>query len=123
MAALRKVLRDRAGLSTTLGFGPRYLHSTGQIHKGGPDDQVFILITAKPEVDVPVPGAGYSFGVLERAQALGDLQALLEGGRRAFGLHLDTPARIREVAAALSAAAPARQAAAARAARRRQRSA
>jgi hypothetical protein len=119
LAALRKVLRDRAGLATTLGFGPRYLHSTGQIHKGGSDDQVFLLITAGPEVDVPVPGAGYSFGVLERAQALGDLQALLERRRRAFGLHLDGPARIREVAAALCAAAPARQAAAARAARRR----
>jgi hypothetical protein len=123
MAALRKVLRDRGGLATTLGFGPRYLHSTGQIHKGGPDDQIFLLFTARPEVDVPVPGAGYSFGVLERAQALGDLQALLERGRRAFGLHLDAPARFREVAAALSAAAPAREAAAARAARRRSRDA
>jgi len=105
LAALRKTLRHRLGISTTLGFGPRYLHSTGQIHKGGPDDQVFLIITAKPEGDVPIPGAGYSFGVLERAQAVGDLQALLERGRRAFGLQLDSPSRMRELTAALCAAA------------------
>ncbi len=105
LTALRKELRDRLHLATTLGFGPRYLHSTGQIHKGGPNSQVFLVITAGPEVDVPIPGAGYSFGVLERAQALGDLQALLEGGRRAFGIHLDAPGRMREFTKALHAAA------------------
>lgn len=123
LAALRKVLRDRAHLATTLGFGPRYLHSTGQIHKGGPDDQVFLVVTARPEVDVPIPGAGYSFGVLERAQAIGDLQALLERGRRAFGLQLDSPAGIRDLTRALHAAATARSPAAAGAAARRPRKA
>lgn len=109
LGALRKELRDRLHLATTLGFGPRYLHSTGQIHKGGPDRQVFLVITAGPEVDVPIPGAGYSFGVLERAQALGDLQALLDLGRRAFGIHLDTPGKIRDFTQGLHAAARLRE--------------
>jgi hypothetical protein len=103
---------------TTLGFGPRYLHSTGQIHKGGPDHQVFLIVTAKPEADAPIPEAAYSFGVLERAQALGDLQALFERGRRAYGLHLDSPAGIRGLTAALCAAAAARRPSAARGPRR-----
>jgi hypothetical protein len=65
------------------------LHSTGQLHKGGPDSGVFIQITAEPASDLDVPGEGMTFGTLERAQALGDLEALLARKRRAIRIHLD----------------------------------
>ena len=89
------VLRDlRDGVSAkrscaaTLGYGPRYLHSTGQLHKGGPDTGVFVIVTAEPAADLPVPGQAYSFGVLEMAQAAGDFASLDRIGRRALHLHL-----------------------------------
>jgi len=85
---LRKKILLSTGHATTLGFGPRFLHSTGQLHKGGPDSGVFIQITADSDHDLDIPNHGLSFGTLERAQALGDLEALLARGRRAIRIHL-----------------------------------
>jgi len=79
----RLALRDRFGVATTLGFGPRYLHSTGQLHKGGPNSGVFIqLVDEERKNDIPIPGKPFSFGVLIDAQALGDLRSLRAAGRR-----------------------------------------
>jgi len=91
---LRGRLRTARRMATTLGSGPRYLHSTGQYHKGGSDRSVFILLTADRTSGVAVPGMGVTFNVLQRAQAIGDLQALLALGRRAYGFHLDTTDRL-----------------------------
>lgn len=88
LAGLRLALRNIMHVATTVGFGPRFLHSTGQFHKGGPASGVFIQITCDDPEDMPVPEAPYSFGLLKRAQALGDWQALQAHGRRAFRLHL-----------------------------------
>jgi hypothetical protein len=75
-------LRDRLKVATTVGFGPRFLHSTGQLHKGGPNTGVFIQIVEPPDEDAPIPGEPYTFGRLIAAQALGDLQSLRAHGRR-----------------------------------------
>ncbi|MGD9590177.1 MAG: bifunctional transaldolase/phosoglucose isomerase [Pyrinomonadaceae bacterium] len=75
-------------VATCLGFGPRFLHSTGQAYKGGPDNGVFLQITADDPVDLPVPGQKYSFGIVESAQARGDFQVLLDRGRRALRAHI-----------------------------------
>lgn len=88
LARLRARLRDRLKVATTLGFGPRFLHSTGQIHKGGPNSCVALQLTCAPAQDMPVPEAPYTFGTLWRAQAIGDLQALRRHGRRAARLDL-----------------------------------
>lgn len=88
LARLRVALRDTMKVATTVGFGPRFLHSTGQFHKGGPGSGAFIQITGDDPEDMPVPDAPYSFGVLKRAQALGDFQALQNHGRRVLRLHL-----------------------------------
>ncbi|GAP14968.1 transaldolase [Longilinea arvoryzae] len=85
---VRSVLLVRTGCATTLGFGPRFLHSTGQLHKGGGDNGVFIQITRDPTVDFEIPEQGIRFATLERAQALGDLEALRSRGRRAIRIHL-----------------------------------
>jgi transaldolase/glucose-6-phosphate isomerase len=85
---LRTTLRDALGVATTLGFGPRFLHSTGQLHKGGPDSGVFLQLTGEPRRDLPIPGWEESFGTVIAAQALGDLQSLQRGRRRALRLHL-----------------------------------
>ena len=74
--------------ATMLGYGPRYLHSTGQLHKGGANNGVFLIVTAQAENDVPVPEAPYSFGILEMAQAVGDFQSLDRANRRAVYVHL-----------------------------------
>jgi hypothetical protein len=79
---LRSELGSRYGVATTLGFGPRYLHSTGQLHKGGAGSGVFLLLTDEPDVDVSIAGRPYSFQRLWRAQALGDLESLRSAGRR-----------------------------------------
>jgi transaldolase/glucose-6-phosphate isomerase len=79
---LRGALGSRYGVTTTLGFGPRYLHSTGQLHKGGPGSGVFLLLTDEPDVDVAIRGRPYTFQGLWRAQALGDLESLRSAGRR-----------------------------------------
>jgi len=86
---IRARVRDTLGVATTLGFGPRFLHSTGQLHKGGPDSGVFLQITAEPSKDLPIPGWEESFGTLIAAQALGDLASLQQRGRRAMRLHLE----------------------------------
>jgi len=97
LQALRALLRDRLRIATTLGFGPRYLHSTGQLHKGGPPSGLFIQITAEDRDEVPIPGAGYDFSTFKAAQALGDLEALHQAGRRVIRLHLpDKPAHALE---------------------------
>lgn len=87
-ARMRAAVRDRTGNATTLGYGPRFLHSTGQLHKGGANNGVFIQVTADVAKDLPVPGQKYTFGTLRDAQALGDLQVLLKRGRRAIRVHL-----------------------------------
>ncbi|WP_299028233.1 bifunctional transaldolase/phosoglucose isomerase [uncultured Thermanaerothrix sp.] len=88
LQALRKKILEVTGCATTLGFGPRFLHSTGQLHKGGPNRGVFLQITYEPKVDFEIPGQGIRFGILERAQALGDFEALRARGRRILYLHL-----------------------------------
>jgi len=85
---LRHRVRDARRVATTLGFGPRFLHSTGQAHKGGPGSGVFLQITCEPARDLPVPGRRYSFGTVEAAQARGDFTVLAERGRRALRIHL-----------------------------------
>jgi glucose-6-phosphate isomerase len=87
----RMSVRDLTFLATMSSFGPRYLHSTGQLHKGGPNTGLFVLITAKTDNDLSIPGQPFSFGTLELAQALGDFASLGETHRRALHLHL--PAR------------------------------
>ena len=97
----RKRITERYGIPTTAGFGPRYLHSTGQLHKGGPNSGIFLQFTADHPADIPVPGRPYSFGSLADAQSTGDLQALLELGRRSGRIHLgsDPASCIMELAA------------------------
>jgi hypothetical protein len=85
---LRLRLRGRYGVATSVGFGPRYLHSTGQLHKGGPNSGVFIVFTDDAARDATIPGRSYSFDRLRRAQALGDLQSLHSMGRRVAHVHL-----------------------------------
>lgn len=90
-AKLRAAVRDRARVATMFGYGPRYLHSTGQLHKGGPNTGAFMLLTADPEEDIAIPGVPYSFGTLELAQALGNFVSLEAAGRRAVRCHLRAP--------------------------------
>jgi transaldolase/glucose-6-phosphate isomerase len=85
---IRSLLRDTTKCATTAGYGPRFLHSTGQMHKGGPDTGVFFQITAKDANDFPVPGEPYSFSILKQAQALGDFRSLVAHGRRALRVDL-----------------------------------
>ena len=79
---LRRRLRDHTKCATVVGFGPRFLHSTGQAYKGGPNSGVFLQITHDVAEDLAVPGRKYSFGVVEAATAQGDLEVLVERGRR-----------------------------------------
>ncbi len=88
---LRGALRRRTGLSTTHGVGPRYLHSTGQYHKGGPNTGIFVMLTSADEGATPVPGTDYSFSTLKHAQALGDFDALVAAGRAVIHYHIDDP--------------------------------
>ncbi len=80
--AIRLAIRDRSEVATTVGYGPRYLHSTGQLHKGGPNTGVFLQLVGDDPDDLPIPGENFTFGVLKQAQALGDFQALRNHGRR-----------------------------------------
>jgi transaldolase / glucose-6-phosphate isomerase len=86
---LRLALRDRRRVATCLEFGPRFLHSTGQVYKGGPDNGVFLQITSDDGEDLAIPGHRASFGVVNNAQARGDFEVLLERGRRALHAHLN----------------------------------
>jgi transaldolase/glucose-6-phosphate isomerase len=96
LESIRTRLRDATHLATTLGYGPRYLHSTGQLHKGGANNGLFIQITADDAQDLPIPGEPYSFSILKQAQALGDLRSLESKQRRVIRLHLgkDVPAQL-----------------------------
>jgi len=87
LASIRTHIRDRFRVATTLGYGPRFLHSTGQLHKGGGDNGVFLQFTADDPVDLPIPDEPHSFGVMKAAQALGDLQSLQSRKRRALRVH------------------------------------
>ena len=91
IARLRATVRRRSGLATTHGVGPRYLHSTGQFHKGGPNTGIFVLLTAADAGATPIPGAPYTFSTLKQAQALGDFDALVANGREVLHYHLDDP--------------------------------
>jgi len=88
LQAIRTNLRDRLEAATTLGYGPRYLHSTGQLHKGGSNTGVFLLFTADTLEEVSIPGKEYGFGTLQRAQALGDFRSLNTHDRRVIRVHL-----------------------------------
>src|SRR6266480_3517344 len=92
LQGIRRAVRDRYRVATCLGFGPRFLHSTGQAYKGGPNTGVFLQITCEDAADLAVPGQAYTFGVVKAAQARGDLAVLAERGRRALRVHLDTDA-------------------------------
>ncbi|GAA4374345.1 hypothetical protein GCM10023186_05830 [Hymenobacter koreensis] len=103
---LRRQVQEQLHLATTSGYGPRFLHSTGQYHKGGPDTGLFVQLTVDHPQDIQLPGRSYSFGTFKNAQAAGDLQALHDYNRRTLRLHLGADAELglRQVLAALPAA-------------------
>jgi transaldolase/glucose-6-phosphate isomerase len=103
LQAIRHTVRDAKRVATCLGFGPRFLHSTGQAYKGGPNSGVFLQITCDDAKDLPVPGQKYTFGIVKAAQARGDFQVLAERGRRALRVHLgpDVPAGLLTLHAAI----------------------
>jgi transaldolase / glucose-6-phosphate isomerase len=90
---IRHLVRDGMGVATCVGFGPRFLHSTGQAYKGGPNTGVFVQVTCDDAVELPVPGRRYTFGVVKAAQARGDFAVLLERHRRAMRAHLGADVR------------------------------
>ena len=106
LQAMRRRILDRFGVATALGFGPRFLHSTGQAYKGGPSTGVFLQVTSDDAADLPVPGQRYTFGVVKAAQARGDFEVLAERGRRALRVHLgpDVAAGLDALGAALDRA-------------------
>src|SRR6202163_3088849 len=85
---MRRMIRDRRRVATCLGFGPRFLHSTGQVYKGGPNSGVVLQITCEDGDDLAVPGQAYSFGIVKAAQARGDFDVLAERGGRLLRVHL-----------------------------------
>ncbi len=106
LTAIRLAIRDKYRVATTVGYGPRFLHSTGQLHKGGPNTGVFLQIVGDDPKDVPIPGAPYTFGVLKQAQALGDYQALRNHGRRVLRVQVaDVRDGLSKIAQAVGAAA------------------
>ena len=88
LQTIRHAVRDKKRVATCLGFGPRFLHSTGQAYKGGPNSGVFLQITCDDAADLPVPGQKYTFGIVKAAQARGDFAVLAERNRRALRVHL-----------------------------------
>jgi transaldolase/glucose-6-phosphate isomerase len=106
LTGMREGIRDQTKAATCLGFGPRFLHSTGQAYKGGPEGGVFIQITADDAEDLPVPGQKFSFGIVKAAQAQGDLAVLRERGRRWLRIHLkkDVRSGLAELASAVTRA-------------------
>jgi transaldolase/glucose-6-phosphate isomerase len=106
LQSIRHAVRDAKQVATCLGFGPRFLHSTGQIYKGGPNRGVILQVTCDDTHDVPVPGQRYTFGVVKAAQARGDFGVLVARARRALRVHLsgDIPEGLTTLAAAMSAA-------------------
>ena len=107
LSRLRQTIAERHHVATTAGYGPRYMHSTGQLHKGGPDSGVYLFVTAPHEDDLPIPGEPYTFGDLDDAQALGDQRALQSQGRRVARLDLgaDGEEGVHELAARLAVSA------------------
>lgn len=105
LQAARHLVRDKKRVATCLGFGPRFLHSTGQAYKGGPNEGVFLQVTCDDAIDLPVPGQKYTFGVVKAAQARGDFAVLAERGRRALRVHLgkDVDAGLARLNAAIKA--------------------
>jgi transaldolase / glucose-6-phosphate isomerase len=102
---MRRSVRDTKRVATCLGFGPRFLHSTGQAYKGGPNSGVFLQITCNDKADLPVPGQKYTFGVVKAAQARGDFQVLAERHRRALRVHLhDVEAGLKTLESAITKA-------------------
>ncbi|HXD31870.1 MAG TPA: bifunctional transaldolase/phosoglucose isomerase [Pyrinomonadaceae bacterium] len=103
---LRHAVRDRTGIATCLGFGPRFLHSTGQAYKGGPNSGVFLQITCDDARDLPVPDQKYTFGIVKAAQARGDFKVLLDRQRRALRVHLgiEVKAGLEKLSAAVMSA-------------------
>jgi glucose-6-phosphate isomerase len=103
---LRHAVRDQKGVATCLGFGPRFLHSTGQAYKGGPNTGVFLQITCADADDLPVPEQQYTFGVVKAAQARGDFKVLVDRRRRALRVHLgtDVGAGLEKLSAAIMSA-------------------
>ncbi|MBI3971106.1 MAG: bifunctional transaldolase/phosoglucose isomerase [Chloroflexi bacterium] len=106
LQTMRQAVRDAKRVATCLGFGPRFLHSTGQVYKGGPNTGVFLQLTCDDALDLPVPGQRYTFGVVKAAQARGDFQVLAERQRRALRVHLgkDVPAGLAALQAAITQA-------------------
>ncbi len=106
LARIRHKVRDATKAATCVGFGPRFLHSTGQAYKGGPNSGVFLQITCDDAADLPVPDQTYTFGVVKAAQARGDFQVLAERGRRALRVHLgpDVAAGLAQLEAAVNEA-------------------
>ncbi|HVS81284.1 MAG TPA: bifunctional transaldolase/phosoglucose isomerase [Pyrinomonadaceae bacterium] len=106
LRSTRHAVRDRKHVATCLGFGPRFLHSTGQTYKGGPNTGVFLQITCDDAIDLPVPGQKYTFGIVKAAQARGDFEVLAERGRRALRVHLgaDVSAGLAQLQEAVRAA-------------------
>jgi transaldolase/glucose-6-phosphate isomerase len=102
LQAMRTAIRAKTGNAVTAGFGPRFQHSTGQFHKGGPDNALFIQITADPAVDMEIPTQGLTFGTLIRAQALGDYEALIEAGRKILRIHLSSTKAVGQLINALA---------------------
>ena len=90
LTEIRTTIRDRTKAATCVGFGPRFLHSTGQAYKGGPNSGVILQITCEDKADLQVPGQKYTFGTVKAAQARGDFEVLAERGRRALRVHLGT---------------------------------
>jgi transaldolase/glucose-6-phosphate isomerase len=88
LAGIRKMIGERFKVATTTGYGPRFLHSTGQLHKGGPASGVFLQMTSDDREDLPIPGEPFTFGTLKSAQALGDFQSLANRHRRALRVHM-----------------------------------
>jgi transaldolase/glucose-6-phosphate isomerase len=101
LQAMRSAIRVKTGNAVTAGFGPRFQHSTGQFHKGGPSNALFIQITTDPAVDMEIPTEGLTFGTLIRAQALGDFEALIEAGRKVIRVHLPGAQAIEQIVNAL----------------------
>jgi len=106
LQAIRKAVGDARRVATCLEFGPRFLHSTGQAYKGGPNSGVFLQITSDDAADILVPGRRYTFGVVKAAQARGDFQVLIERDRRALRAHLgaDVASGLRTLQAAIKTA-------------------
>jgi transaldolase/glucose-6-phosphate isomerase len=106
LTRIRRIIRDRLRTATCLGFGPRFLHSTGQVYKGGPNSGVVLQITCEDAADLAVPGQAYSFGIVKAAQARGDFDVLAERGRRLLRVHLpaDLEAGLRTLGRAIEQA-------------------